>query len=91
MTPRQTIKFRKGEQVFATWKGNLKVYRALVLGVNDDGTYSLIYADGDTYVSIRLFGVCVFFRVGSVFIPASAFWIYSRDMKVPAAAIRSAS
>lgn len=42
-----TCKFKVGEEVVATWDKKKKMYAATVKAINKDGTYRVLYGDGD--------------------------------------------
>jgi hypothetical protein len=50
--PASPIILKVGDEAKAMWKCGRKFYNVVVEGVNDDGTYSLSYEDGDKWESV---------------------------------------
>ena len=46
------LQFTVGQSVKARWKSGSKWYKATVVAKHGSGTYSLKYADGDTWASV---------------------------------------
>ncbi len=45
--------FKAGDYVYALWQGKGREYEAFVDAVNDDGTYKVLYVDGDYSSSVK--------------------------------------